>query len=108
MTPQEQFEDIHKELTTQNEKVTSGKMMSSSAICYKGKVFAFFHDGQMTFKLGDNFEPEAMGITEYRLLSPFKTKPPMRAWFTISFSEQTHWKSLAIEALTYIQSSSSK
>jgi hypothetical protein len=97
MTPELHFQMIAQTLSDAHDDVEAGKMMSSPAITFRGKVFAFIHDGMITFKLGEMFEPESMGIDDYQLLAPFKSKPPMRAWFSIP--EQEHWQKLALQAL---------
>lgn len=81
------------------EGVAVGRMMSSPALIYKGKVFAFFHKEQMTFKLGKDFVPEEEGLQGCTFLSPFKHKPPMRAWIVVPWTEKDHWESLARSAL---------
>jgi hypothetical protein len=101
MTAETLFQTIAQQLIDTHDAVTLGKMMSSPAITYKGKVFAFFHDEMMTFKLGESCEPESMGIEDHQLLAPFKTKPPMRAWFSIP--KQQHWQKLALRALERIK-----
>jgi hypothetical protein len=55
--------------------------MMSPAIQYQGKVFAFFYNKKMVFKLGRDFQPESLGIREYSLLARFKTRSPMVEWF---------------------------
>ena len=99
MDAETQFEQIKNQLMDSDADVADGKMMSAPAITYNGKVFAFFYDGAMTFKLGKDFDIESEGITEYQHLSPFKTKPPMRAWFIISAEQQSQWEALASLAL---------
>jgi len=80
---QSRFEAIRDEFTTIQPQVEAGKMMSSPAITYRGKVFAFYHAGEMTFKLGKDYEPARDGIQHWGLLNPFKHKPPMAGWFRI-------------------------
>ncbi|MEM9955215.1 MAG: hypothetical protein AAF846_26650 [Chloroflexota bacterium] len=92
------FERIREALVSQHENVSKGKMMSSEAITYKGKVFAFYgRDKMMCFKLGRDFKPENHNIAEYRILSPFKNKKPMVDWFLIDDHQQ--WDTLANYAL---------
>lgn len=85
------------------EGVAVGKMMSAPAVKYKGKVFAFFHEEQMTFKLGKDFIPEEAGLRGCRFLSPFKHKPPMRAWIIVPEGEKDRWEELACLALEKIR-----
>ena len=83
---------------TQEVGIAEGKMMSSPALKCKGKVFAFFHNESMTFKLGKDYRPEEEGIGQWNYLSPFKNKPPMKAWFSLPYAEKEHWERLARQA----------
>lgn len=87
----------------QKEDVAPGKMMSSPALKYQGKVFAFFHKEAMTFKLGKNFNPESFGLHKWSYLSPFKNKPPMRAWIVVEATEKDQWPYLTELALAFMQ-----
>jgi hypothetical protein len=73
--------------------------MSSPGIRYRHKVIAFFYHEAMVFKLGRAFDPETFGLHEYQLLSPFKTKPPLRDWFEVSAIHVDRWEELARLAL---------
>jgi hypothetical protein len=98
-SPQTQFEYILQNLESNYTDVSAGPMMSSPGIKYKGKVFAFYHEEAMTFKLGKSFVPEDYGITDWDWLSPFTNKPPMKAWFIISAQHRQQWEELAAYAL---------
>lgn len=93
------FRSIADKLAREHSQVTSGKMMSSPAITYKGKVFAFYQKQEMIFKLGREFDLAALDITNHRVLAPFKTKPPILDWLIISSNEQQKWEELARHAL---------
>lgn len=86
-----------------NKGVAPGKMMSSTAIQCKGKVFSFYHKNKMTFKLGKDFDPDAYGLHGWAYLSPFKNKPPMTGWIVVPFEEKEHWEALADLALGKMQ-----
>lgn len=88
----------------QENGVAAGKMMSAPALQYNKKVFAFFHQEKMGFKLGKDFDAEAYGIKEYEYLSPFKNKPPMKAWFLLPYSEGERWDELTKLALDKMRS----
>lgn len=103
MDSQTLFNEIAETLMKRENNVSLGKMMSSPGIQYKGKNFAFIHNDEMTFKLGKKFNAEANGIHEVRYLSPFKTKPPLKAWFVITESQSHIWPELAEMALDYIK-----
>jgi len=74
-------------------------MMSSPGIRYRNKVIAFFYHEAMVFKLGRTFEPGTFGLHDYQLLSPYKTKPPLRDWFEVAATHTDRWEELARLAL---------
>ncbi len=98
------FDQIVEDMLANEAVVVSGKMMSSPGLKYNGKVFAFYHQNTMGFRLGKAFDPEAFGSTTARFLNPFKNKPPMRAWFIIEDAETELWRPLAYKALAFTQS----
>jgi hypothetical protein len=79
--------------------------MSSPAIKYRSKVFAFYYDSAMVFKLGRDFKPEILGVHHYAPLAPFKTKPPMLDWFVVHSADAPRWEALAHRALSRMRSS---
>lgn len=93
------FDDIVAKLSQSNDDVGEGNMMSSPGIKYKGKVFAFYHNQTLTFKLGKGYNIEGEGVTSYSYLNPFKNKPPMKAWFVIPATEIDKWEKLASIAM---------
>ncbi len=103
MTEAEALYEYIRDKLCQEEGVVIGKMMSSPAVKYKGKVFTFFHNEKMTFKLGKNFEPEEEGLQGCTYLNPFKNKPPMRAWIIVPYEEKDRWEDLAHLALNKIR-----
>jgi hypothetical protein len=98
-TPQLQFQAIAEKLAAESQAITVGKMMSSPGIRYDNKVFAFFYKEGMVFRFGRGFDPATMGIHDYQLLSPFKTRPPLLDWFEISSAYMQQWEALARVAL---------
>ena len=88
------FQNILSELMKEEENVIPGNMMRADGIKYKTKVFAFFHQEKMGLRLGKDFDPEPHGITRFEYLSPFKNKPPMKAWFMIEEEFASKWKDL--------------
>lgn len=99
---EQNFNDILKKFTSNNPLVHEGKMMSSRALTFNGKVFAFFHNNEMGFKLGPNFDAPKWGIVNAKPLSPFKTKPPLKGWYLIDQQESDQWESLTEMALAFI------
>ena len=53
------FRKIAEKLATENDSVSPGKMMSSPGIKCKNKVFAFYYNKQMVFRLGKEFDPRS-------------------------------------------------
>ncbi|MEN1784317.1 MAG: hypothetical protein AAGF77_04175 [Bacteroidota bacterium] len=97
------FEAIKNRLVDASPAISSGKMMRSEAITYKGKVFAFFSTKQkLVVKLGKAFDPNTVDY-ELKLFQPFKRKGPLNGWFEISFAEKHHWEALAYQALNLLQ-----
>ena len=90
---------IGDKLIKKHNGIVHGKMMSSPGLKYKNKVFAFYYNQEMTFRLGKGFDLNTLGINKYSLLSPFKNKPPLAAWFNIPYEYQHQWEELAEIAL---------
>jgi len=97
------FNNIADKFSAEHKHVARGPMMSSPGIRYKEKNFAFFHNNEMTFKLGKTFNVEANGIKKVRHLSPFKAKPPLKAWYIISSDQKEIWEELAQLAFDFIR-----
>ncbi|MCB0620473.1 MAG: hypothetical protein KDC43_19285 [Saprospiraceae bacterium] len=93
-TSDQVFASIVADLTRQD-GVTVGRMMRAPGLKFRNKVFAFRQGDSMTFKLGDPGILEQLGIDEYRVLSPFKTKPPLRDWLVVDRRYQDKWPELA-------------
>ena len=100
---EQRFRSIAALLARENSAITLGKMMSSPALHYQGKVFAFYYGKKMVFRLGRDFQPETFNIQHYRLLAPFKTKPPMVDWFEIASADQHRWEELSRYALQLLR-----
>ena len=101
------FLRIHEEMVAEYALVSPGKMMSSPAIRYKTKVFAFYHNNEMIFRMGKDFDPSIFKLKKYSILNPFKKKAPLYGWFQVSISEGKKWKKLAIYAYDKIVKESS-
>ncbi|MGD1847988.1 MAG: hypothetical protein ACFB10_21555 [Salibacteraceae bacterium] len=95
----ERFLEIRTEFCEKVPLVAPGKMMSSEAITYEGKVFAFFSRKQkMVFKLGKQFDPETQDF-EIRVFNPFTKRAPLYGWFEVPYTHQDQWEPLAEKAL---------
>lgn len=102
-TNEQIFDSILDKLASQNEGVVEGKMMSSRGIKYGKKVFAFFDNESMGFRMGPSFDPDEYGLMHVRPLSPFKTKPPLKGWYIVDEPESKFWEDLAGRALAFTQ-----
>jgi hypothetical protein len=96
---EEKFQIIAEKFMLNDKHVELGKMMSFPGIKYKNKVFAFYYQEKMVFRLGKNFDLVAEGIKNFSLLNPFKTKPPRAGWFQIPIEYSIKWEELARKAL---------
>lgn len=100
------FDDICTEIINNHESsgVGMGKMMSAPALQYKDKVFAFYKNERMTFKLDPATDlNNVYGIKRFELLSPFKNKSPLKGWFIVPEEYSNVWTQLAEDALAYIR-----
>jgi len=79
--------------------VARGRMMSADAITHGGKVFAFFSEkGGRTglgCRIGRKTDVQALGLTDWQQLSPFKTKPPMKDWIVLGAGDANRWSVIA-------------
>lgn len=99
----EKFLEIRSNLCLKYAEVSEGKMMSSPAIHYKKKVFAFFsRQDKMVYKLGKNYPMDALEVplTEF---NPFKKKGPLTGWYEADFEQSQHWNELAETALELLK-----
>lgn len=100
---EQHFNKIRDQICQTEPDLEAGKMMSSEAITYQGKVFAFFsRKKKMVFKLGKSFDPDCINI-EIAVFGPFKNKAPLDGWYEVPYSEMEQWETLAKRALTFIK-----
>jgi hypothetical protein len=90
-------------LVASEKGVRHGKMMSSDAVTFAGRVFAFY-TGKGRFhglglRLGRAFDVDALGLKAWQHLAPFKSKPPMKDWILVGADERERWPELARLAL---------
>jgi hypothetical protein len=96
-----QFMNLVRKYSSSHPDVILGKMMSSPGLKYRDKVFAFFHKGEMGFRLGPEFDPVKFGVLNAKPLSPFKTKPPLKGWYLVAAEESNSWDILAEMAMDF-------
>lgn len=95
------FERIVASMSASEEDVEPGRMMSSPGLKCRDRVFAFLAKEGMGFRLGPDFDPKAFGVKRAAPLNPFKTKGPLKGWFTVGPEERGAWEALATSALTF-------
>ena len=100
------FDQISAKLQIEHVDVEEGRMMSRPAITLNGKVFAFFAQDNMVFKLGKDFEPKTHGMRDFEIPRPFKTRPPLYGWFRVFASQSEDWPKFAEQALVHLGSGS--
>lgn len=92
--------------------VAHGKMMSSDAITYGGKVFAFYttkgrFEG-LGVRLGRDFDVAGLKLSAWQHLAPFKSKPPMKDWILVGPADRNRWPELARLALKAMKTGTPK
>jgi len=96
----QEFEAIRELLCGQHKNVTKGRMMSSPALHYKGKVFVFFSTKQkMVFKFGKGYPIETLRVKAAEF-NPFTTKKPLAGWYEVNSDDSDQWTHLSELALT--------
>lgn len=87
--------------------VEYGKMMSSLAVTFGGKVFVFYCDNNLMSgigaRLGRDFDIDGLQLRGWTVLSPFKTKPPLKDWFVIGTEDAARWSEIARIALNQMR-----
>lgn len=92
------FYEIADQMISEYPQVAMGVMMRSPAITFRSKVFAFYYNKAMIFKLDGATESYLEKYTGSSYLSPFKNKPPMKGWLVVPSEFNQAWKLLAMEA----------
>ena len=103
LTDVELWKNLAAELVAREKGVGHGKMMSSDAVTFGGRVFAFY-TGTGRFeglgvRLGRTFDVDALALSSWGYLAPFKSKPPMKDWILVGPAERKRWPELARLAL---------
>lgn len=99
----ELWTDLAAALVAKEKGVQHGKMMSSDAVTFGGRVFAFY-TGTGRFeglgvRLGRAFDVDGLALSSWEYLAPFKSKPPMKDWILVGTVDRKRWPELARLAL---------
>ena len=100
----DKFYQIFYHLSQNDPDISIGKMMSSPGIKYKSKVIAFYHNDEMIFRVGKKIDLKKHGIINPKFLSPFKTKPPMKGWISLTYSDENRWEEFTEISLDVMRS----
>ena len=95
------FDRIVLKLTTAENDVTAGKIMSAPGLKCGDKIFAFRSKQGMEFRIGREFDLNAHGSIELEPLNPFKTKGPLKGWYIVADKQRDAWEALARSALAF-------
>ncbi|MEQ9691252.1 MAG: hypothetical protein RLO48_16100 [Bauldia litoralis] len=91
------------DLVANESGVERGRMMSSDAVKFGGKVFAFYTTkgkfAGLGVKLGRDIDVFSLGLSEWEYLAPFKSKPPMMDWILVGPKDRARWPDMARFAL---------
>lgn len=99
--PEKIYQNIVHKMVNSEPGICEGKMMSAPAVKYNNKVFVFYFKECIGLRLGAAFDPVKFGLINYKTLSPFKTKPPIKGWFVVEKEESNLWMTLSELALNF-------
>jgi len=86
-----------------NGEVTSGQMFGKACLKVNGKAFVSLHSEKLVFKLAGEHHKKALSLKGAELWDPSGKGRPMKEWVALSATHAKHFKSLAAEALAYVQ-----
>ncbi|WP_128894490.1 hypothetical protein [Longirhabdus pacifica] len=98
---QRMYDEIADQLLMEQSGVSIGRIMSTPAITYHHKVFAFYakKHNKMVFRFGKMFLPTTIPSTGCRPFNPFVNKGPLAGWYEVDYSEKAQWYDLALLSL---------
>jgi hypothetical protein len=100
----EAFDRLSESLDAEHEDVTSGKAFGMPALKVRGKMFAGYFNGDMTFKLSGESHREALAIPGAQLFDAGGMNRPMKEWVQVPGDRKEEWPRLAEAALAYVVS----
>ncbi len=82
------------------------QMFGKACLKSQKKPFASFSDDDdaMVFKLTGESHRRALNLAGACLFDPSKKNRPMKEWVVVPFEHKDQWKTLALEAETYVLS----
>lgn len=97
------FNQVISHLQERHKHLAIGKMLSSPAIEYKGRAFAFCCRDNMIIKYGDTEQLMVLGIRATQEYKPFSNMMSFSQWREVPYYYRDDWMSLAEMALTALQ-----
>ena len=104
------FADIANDLMDKHEELKLGEMMNNPGLKCKGRNFAVFlvEQDKVVFRVGKEFDVDAVGLTTWSHFNPSADKPPMTDWVVVEFADKDKWVGLLEQSLTVIRAEISK
>ena len=99
MSPLAFFLQLIHNLEQTHSHLACTRMLSSPAIEYKGRVFAFCQNGQMIIKFGDSERLAGIGIRATSQYQPFSNRVSFAQWREVPYYYHEDWHTIAEMAL---------
>jgi len=99
MFPLAIFNHVIDQLEQRYSHLARGQMLSSPAIEYKGRAFAFCHKDNMIIKYDDRQVLVNIGIRATQDYRPFTNRVSLSRWCEVPFYYHADWTELAEMAL---------
>jgi hypothetical protein len=97
----DQYDALASALASRGQTV-AGQMFGMPVLKVRGKAFAGYYDGGMTFKLAEPRRSEGLALQGAQLLDPSGMGRPMREWVQVPAACSAQWAELAEAALAYV------
>ena len=103
MSPLAFFLQLIHNLEQDHTHLARTRMLSSPAIEYKGRVFAFCQRDQLVIKLEDYEQLAGIGIRATSEYKPFSNRLLFRQWREVPFYYREDWREIAEMALSAVK-----
>ena len=103
MSPHTIFNQVISQLLERHKHLAIGKMLSSPAIEYKGRAFAFCYRDTMIIKYGDTDQLMSCGIRATQEYRPFSNRMTFSQWREVPYYYRDDWTLVAEMALGALQ-----
>jgi len=89
-------------LFSPEEKVGIGKWLKKPCVQTQNKVFGALWGRDLSLKLGEEAQAQALQINGVHLWDPSTKRQPKPEWVHIPFNQSSHWKQYARLAYEYV------